>query len=261
MTKTIQAGLLALILISCGKPTAPNITPEKAASVNPVQNSDRINLPHGSKVQLHKQPVFSTSEAKEAQKPNSPDIPDEKLTNTPAKTSLALEPELESAVNETITENLPGVKTDTLNLSSERPDKVIQVESAAFPDFDWEKYMVLPGDFLIKIAKNEYGDFRMWRKIYEWNREIIGNNPHMIYPYHFLNLMKEREKVVKKDPVYFTYNVQPGDNLWTIAGNQYGDAKSWIILLWDNEELLQSSNGILSPGMTLKLREKLDPTA
>ena len=55
--------------------------------------------------------------------------------------------------------------------------------------------------------------------------------------------------------------MQPGDNLWNIAGRQYGDAKSWIILLKDNEESIKASAGILSPGMVLKLRDKLDPNS
>ena len=41
----------------------------------------------------------------------------------------------------------------------------------------------------------------------------------------------------------------------------HGDAKSWIILLWDNEESIKATAGILNPGMTLKLRERLDPNA
>ena len=53
--------------------------------------------------------------------------------------------------------------------------------------------------------------------------------------------------------------MQQGDNLWNIAGKQYGDSKSWIILLWDNEESIKSTSGILNPGTVLRLREKLDP--
>ena len=55
--------------------------------------------------------------------------------------------------------------------------------------------------------------------------------------------------------------VQPGDNLWNIANKQYGDPKSWIILLFDNESIIKSNAGILSPGMSIKLRDKLDPNA
>lgn len=101
----------------------------------------------------------------------------------------------------------------------------------------------------------------MWRKIYGWNREEIGDNPNLIYPYHFLDLLKPREKVEPCEVVYNTYTVQKGDNLWNIAGRTYGAEKSWIILFWDNEKLLDENDGVLYPGMTIKLREKLDPCA
>ncbi len=137
----------------------------------------------------------------------------------------------------------------------------LKVEPILYEDFAWEKYMIEPGDFLIKIAKKEYGDFKLWRYIYEWNKEDIGENPNRIYPYNFLNLQKERLNAKTAEPEYFDYIVQNGDNLWNIAGKQYGDSKSWIILLWDNEEQIKSNAGILDPGMTLKLREKLDPNS
>ena len=121
--------------------------------------------------------------------------------------------------------------------------------------------MVEPGDFLVKIAKKEYGDFKLWKYIYEWNKEQIGDNPNVIYPYNFFDLQKERLKAKTADPSFFDYVVQPGDNLWNISGRQYGDAKSWIILLRDNEDIIKASAGILNPGMVIKLREKLDPNS
>ena len=83
----------------------------------------------------------------------------------------------------------------------------------------------------------------------------------MIYPYNFLNLQRERLKAKTAEPTYTNYTVQNGDNLWNIAGSQYGDAKAWIILLRDNEESIKANAGILNPGMNLKLRTKLDPNA
>ena len=137
----------------------------------------------------------------------------------------------------------------------------LKIEPILYEDFAWEKNLVEPGDYLIKIAKREYGDFRLWRHIYAWNKDEIGENPNMIYPYNFLNLQRERLKAKTAEPTYTNYTVQNGDNLWNIAGNQYGDAKSWIILLRDNEESIKANSGILNPGMTLKLRTKLDPNA
>jgi len=42
-------------------------------------------------------------------------------------------------------------------------------------------YFVVKGDSLWKIAKREYGDGRLWRKLYEDNRDVIGDDPNKIY--------------------------------------------------------------------------------
>ncbi len=137
----------------------------------------------------------------------------------------------------------------------------LRIEPILYEDFAWEKHMINPGDFLVKIAKEEYGDFRLWKHIYAWNKDEIGDNPNMIYPYTFLNLQRERLKAKTAEPTFTEYTVQPGDNLWNIAGKRYGDAKSWIIVLMDNEKTIKASAGVLSPGVTLRLREILDPNA
>ena len=55
-----------------------------------------------------------------------------------------------------------------------------KIQTILYEDFAWEKHLVKPDDFLIKIAKREYGDFRLWRHIYAWNKDEIGDNPNII---------------------------------------------------------------------------------
>ena len=217
-----------LFIVSCGKQTAPALE---------LQDTDATQ---------------NSSEVKRAELP------------TPQEATFAAKPEVIEETNSTdIPEHGPAADVDKdKKIVSEKPKKEIKVDpEVLFPDFAWEKQMIEPGDFLIKIAKREYGDFRLWRQIYAWNKNEIGENPNIIFPYHFLNLQKERLSAKTAEPTYTEYTVQTGDNLWNIAGNKYGDAKSWIILLWDNEETIKANAGILNPGMTLKLREKLDPNA
>lgn len=43
-------------------------------------------------------------------------------------------------------------------------------------------YTVQSGDSLSKIAKKHYGDANVWKKIYEANKQTIGDNPDLIRP-------------------------------------------------------------------------------
>ena len=212
---------LTLFFVSCGKQTAPPLEIQDTEKANDSAQNERIDLPEAT---------FASSP-----------VVDNEIDRGPSP-----EPEPEP-------EPEPVVDTDIKD--------ELRIEPILYEDFAWEKNMIEPGDFLIKIAKREYGDFRLWRHIYAWNKEEIGDNPNMIYPYNFLNLQRERLKAKTAEPTFTNYTVKSGDNLWNIAGNQYGDAKSWIILLWDNEESLKANSGTLNPGMTLKLRTKLDPNA
>ena len=44
-----------------------------------------------------------------------------------------------------------------------------------------QKYKVKPGDNLTKIAKKICGNYN-WRKIYEDNKDVIGDDPDLIFP-------------------------------------------------------------------------------
>lgn len=43
-------------------------------------------------------------------------------------------------------------------------------------------YTVKQGDWLMKIAKNEYGDEHRWKAIYAVNKKVIGDDPNLIFP-------------------------------------------------------------------------------
>ena len=45
-------------------------------------------------------------------------------------------------------------------------------------------YTVKSGDSLWKIAATQLGNGSRWKEIYELNKEIIGDNPNLIYPNH-----------------------------------------------------------------------------
>ena len=48
-------------------------------------------------------------------------------------------------------------------------------------------YTVVRGDTLSKIAEREYGDAKLWRKIFQHNKDVI-ENPDKIFPGQILKL-------------------------------------------------------------------------
>ena len=81
-------------------------------------------------------------------------------------------------------------------------------ESPPLPVTVFEPYMIKRGDFLTKIALREYGDASMWRDIYSWNKDEIGDNPDRLYPYNFLSLKRESTDVRDCEPEFFDYTIQ-----------------------------------------------------
>ncbi len=64
------------------------------------------------------------------------------------------------------------------------PEQTLKIQRGVGPD----EYLVEKGDFLHKIAGKEdvLGDPAAWTKLYEANKDIIGDDPSMIYPYQVL---------------------------------------------------------------------------
>ena len=136
-----------------------------------------------------------------------------------------------------------------------------------FPDSVWTNYMTKRGDYLSLIAYNEYGNANEWRRIYNWNkkhweeRKIGPNkeNPNFIYPYKELDLKKPAENAIEWAYELNIHIVTEGESLWSIAQQVYNDELAWVVLFWDNEELLNENNGNLYPGMEIKVRLELWP--
>ncbi|MCR4786222.1 MAG: LysM peptidoglycan-binding domain-containing protein [Lachnospiraceae bacterium] len=55
-------------------------------------------------------------------------------------------------------------------------------EAASDPGISGDLYTVVQGDCLWNIAKARYGSGIDYVKIYEANRDVIGDNPDLIYP-------------------------------------------------------------------------------
>ena len=174
------------------------------------------------------------------------------------------DPEVVETAVEEIDEELPEI------VEVSEPQTSIRKEldyDQLFPDSIWTEYMTRRGDYLSLIAYNEYNNTNEWRRIYQWNREHweekgIGpdrDNPNFIYPYRELDLKKPAKDAIEWAYDHYIHVVESGETLWTIAKKEYGDELAWVVLFWDNEELLNSQDGKLIPGMKLKVRSELWP--
>jgi len=69
------------------------------------------------------------------------------------------------------------------------PDQVLKIQREVGPN----EYLVAKGEYLAKIAgkADVLGDPASWTKIYEKNKEIIGEDPNQIFPYTVLVIPKD----------------------------------------------------------------------
>lgn len=120
------------------------------------------------------------------------------------------------------------------------------------------QYMIQPNDYLVKIAGSIYEEKSKWRDIYTWNREMIGDNPNLIYPFHELHLKQVPvDNTNKLKYNFYNYEVGQNETLWSIAAKEYNNPYSWIVIYRDNKDVLGNKCQKLKAGTVLKLRSKL----
>ena len=163
----------------------------------------------------------------------------------------------EPVVEETlVVEETPAV-VETVKEAEEVVEEVLPEEVLQPVEEEvWVKYMIQPNDYLTKIAMKEYGVVTMWRQIWDWNLDLIGENPDLIYPFEELSLKKDAGTVVE-EVKYEKYTVNEGETLWCISKKLYGNSYAWIVILRDNMEVLGNDYNSITPGMVLKVRTEL----
>jgi hypothetical protein len=134
-------------------------------------------------------------------------------------------------------------------------NSVVQPISEFPIDSTWTEYIILYGESLRSISQKEYGSEEYWSLIYDWNKEVLSEDPGLVFPYQILKLRKPGtyEIEIESEQLYI---VSKGETLWSIAKSIYKDEYAWSILLQDNKEKLENQDKIY-PGYPLLIRAQL----
>lgn len=132
-------------------------------------------------------------------------------------------------------------------------EELVKKENSDFP----KKYIVKKGDYLAKIALENYGNSEVWNKIAEENElyyadflevgeEINLPKIENVFEDKQELLTSEKTEIFKEDK----YIVVDGDNLFLISEKAYGDGSRWAEIaeankLWNPD--------LLEVGMELKI--------
>lgn len=111
-------------------------------------------------------------------------------------------------------------------------------------------HLVQPGDNLWNIAKEHLGSGTRWSDIYDLNKDLIGNNPDLIYSGTDLKLPGGAEHIASDSS---NYVVKSGDNLWNIARDHMGGGQNWHSIYDQNAGLVGSNPNLIHPGQNLAI--------
>ena len=116
-------------------------------------------------------------------------------------------------------------------------------------------YTVQSGDTLTSIAQQAYGDSNQWPEIYNANTQVIGNDPNYLHAGQVLFI-----PVLSPSPTPGSkYTVRPGDTLFSIAQQAYGDGNQWPKIYDANKQVIGSDPNVIRPGEVLSIPQLTPP--
>lgn len=110
-----------------------------------------------------------------------------------------------------------------------------------------EAYKVRPGDTLMKISFEHYGDIYKWRQILQDNKDLISNYRSLV-PGTVLKVRGEEFVVIEKNGR--PYLIRKNETLLKISKNIYGSSQYWKSLWENNRQMIKDPNKIYA-GFTL----------
>ncbi len=110
-----------------------------------------------------------------------------------------------------------------------------------------EKYVVKPGDTLMKISFAKYGNVYRWREIYNANKPVIADYNELVKG-TVLNIHGVEYVVIEKNGQ--PYLIRRADTLVKISKGLYGTSAEWKNLWHNNPHLIHNPNKIYT-GFTM----------
>jgi nucleoid-associated protein YgaU len=162
----------------------------------------------------------------------------------------------------------PAIEATPSPAPANRPPESIALRLAIYraraplpaPRDEAVTYEVRPGDSLWEIAEAELGDPMRWVEIWDLNRSRLqsvgSSDPNVLHVGWVLELP---DRAATEARPTGTYTVQPGDTLWSIAGDELGDPHRFAEIVGLNLGRAQPDGASLTdpdlirPGWQLRL--------
>jgi nucleoid-associated protein YgaU len=135
-----------------------------------------------------------------------------------------------------------------------------------------QKYTVLPGDSTWKVAEKMLGDGRLYPAIekasgLKHNQRLAIGQELTIPDQKTVTNLPDRSKITSGVSITTdnstavqssgkTYEVKPGDCLWTIAQRELGNPFAWVKLYQLNKQTVGSNPDLIYPGTVLNLPQQ-----
>ncbi len=244
--KLVSTGESKVAVVNAAKTSAPAFTIRNLYETTGSETAKREVVVEASTISS--QTAEPTKVLPDVEVANVEEIP-ASIENSPEIETVVIEKELPLASDERTAKR----SNDLIVIT--RTDQIDR--ELTYTDSISYLVMIRPHDYLGKIAKREYDNPGQWRNIYQWNKELVGDDPNIIHPYNELKLFKPEHEITDRSYDYVIHAVAQGETLWSIARDWYGDNLAWKLVYSDNEELFNSSGGRLINGMELKIRTSL----
>jgi nucleoid-associated protein YgaU len=235
--------LLTLILTLCSCSFSDSNKEEVAVTHDDLEFAvDTIaDQPENQEFKVEEEKVAETVIPDEYQ---APPVQEEVAMSPPQEPSFEEFKQPEAKVEEFLTETpVPAVeKTKEAPARIKIKEERVMASTTSYGPM--ETYRVQKGDTMMMIAFKIYGDYRKWKDINEWNKDVkkIGEGVELKY--------MVPDQRFGWQPSGLPYLIKTADTLGTISKEKYGTRRKWKSIYENNRPLIRNPNLIFA-GFTI----------